>query len=94
MRAWLADYRAAKDSIEPTECARCGTRGQGWQSKGGDFEAHRPYRRSERWRILCFIPLCSACHGEVEHASENARADGWIIKPLQSDIFGNRRARQ
>ena len=94
MRAWLADYREAKDAIEPSECARCGATGQGWQSNGGNFEPHHPYRRSERWRILCFIPLCSGCHEEVEAASKKSRDDGWIIKPLQVDIFGNSKARQ
>ena len=94
MKRWKKSYKRAKDAIEPTECARCGQGGRGWTSEGGDFEPHHPYRRAERWRMLCFIPLCPGCHEEVEHASGAAREDGWIIKPAQIDIFGNPKPRQ
>ena len=58
-------------------CARCSTRCD-------HLDWHHPFKRGKGkmlWKMLCVIPLCRACHDWV-HANENqAREDGWLVKP-------------
>ena len=93
MTEWLADYRKAKDAVTPTECARCGTTGEGWESNGGDFQPHHLAGRYERWRMLLFVATCRECHRLIHDDGATARDQQWLLKPQTFDIYGNKKPR-
>lgn len=88
---WNLLYIAIKAVWTPTECARCSKSGSGWMSNGGDFDAHHPYGRRFLFFMLCFLPFCRSCHDWTHSNAKDAREEGWLIKPVRLDIFGNRK---
>lgn len=86
-REWLKTYAAVRDSFSPTECARCGLKGEGWEHLGGDFQSHHPMRRDTRAQVMCFVSLCPVCHTFIEDHATQGRSEGWIINPKKVSMF-------
>lgn len=78
-----AALKAIKVILGPfvTNCLRCNCPGSGFKSSTnpGGFEAHH-WARRRGYFFFVVIPLCPACHEEVERHGDQARADRWLIK--------------